>query len=276
MGGYDETAAAASKTDFPYFLDRLPEPRRGLLLDIGCAAGHFLKLARERGYDVEGLEVDERFVKIAQDGGLTGVRQGILDEDFTRKNDGRYDIVSMIEVLEHVDDPLGFLRLAGRLLKPGGHLLIAVPDNRRPTPFGRDLWDYPPHHLTRWVPSALKLALEKSGFTVEDLRSKPLPVVDLSRIWADRTAQWILRAIKLVLYGRNAAKKPMDEILQAGTTTGVSSALPDKNTRLRLVFFYHGVFNTVTYPFFAVMMLYYRVTRPDAGHTLLAISRRNA
>jgi SAM-dependent methyltransferase len=272
--GYEETAAAMTKSDFPYFLDRLPHPRRGLFLDIGCAAGHFLRLAAQRGYDVEGLEVDERFVAQARAAGLTGVRQGALDDAFAREREGRYDVVSMIEVLEHLDDPVGFLRLAGRLLKPGGRLLIAVPDTRRRTPFGRDSWDYPPHHLTRWSPKALRLALEKGGFIVEDLRSKPIPVVDFSRVWADRSAQCLLRLFKLVRYGRGAASRPMDEILAARSSGGKATALPDKSRRVRMVFAYHAVFNFVTYPLFALLRLYYRLARPDAGHTLLAISRK--
>ena len=272
VGGYAETAAQASKTDFSYFLDRLPEPRRGRLLDIGCAAGHFLRMAAGRGYDVEGLEVDERFVKMARDSGLTGVRKGLLDEAFARAHAGTYDVVSMLEVLEHVDDPRGFLSLAARVLKPGGRLLIAVPDNHRPTPFGRDQFDYPPHHLTRWGPRALRLALERAGLRVDDLRAKPLPVIDLSRIWADRTAQALLRLLKRVRYGGAAAARPMDEILAAEASAGRPAALPDKAARLRLVFFYHAVFNAASYPLFGLMTLYYRLTRPDMGHTLLAIA----
>jgi len=275
VGGYDETAAQASKTDFPYFLDRLPRPNRGRFLDVGCAAGHFLLMAKARGYDVEGLEVDERFVKKAHDFGLTGVRKGLLDEDFARAHAGAFDVVSMLEVLEHVDDPRGFLNLAGRVLKPGGRLVVAVPDNRRPTPFGRDYFDYPPHHLTRWKPRALRLALESAGLRVDDVHAKPLPVVDLSRIWADRSAQTILRLIKRVRYGRAAAARSMDEIAAAEAAAGRPNVLPDKAARLKLVYFYHSVFNAASYPFFGLMTLYYRLTRPGMGHTLLAVARKD-
>jgi len=271
VGGYDETAAQASKTDFPYFLDRLPEPNRGRFLDVGCAAGHFLRMAKARGYDVEGLEVDDRFVKRARDSGVP-VTKGILDEAFASARAGTCDVVSMLEVLEHVDDPRGFLALAAKILKPGGRLLVAVPDNRRPTPFGRDYFDYPPHHLTRWKPEPLRRALESAGLRVEEIFAKPLPVIDLSRIWADRSAQAILRAIKRIRYGRGAAARPMDEILAA--EPGGASAVPDKAARLRAVFFYHSVFNTVTWPLFGAMTLYYRLTRPGMGHTLLAVARK--
>lgn len=274
VDGYAETAAQASKTDFAHFLDLLPAASRGRMLDVGCAAGHFLRMAAARGYDVEGLEVDDRFVKMARDSGVP-VTKGILDEAFANDRAGAYDVVSMLEVLEHVDDPRGFLALAAKILKPGGRLLVAVPDNRRPTPFGRDYFDYPPHHLTRWKPKPLRQALESAGLRVEDISAKPLPVVDLSRIWADRSAQAILRLIKRVRYGRGAAARPMDEIVAAEASAGRPVALPDKAARLRLVHSYHAAFNALTYPFFGVMTLYYRLTRPDMGHTLLAIARKD-
>lgn len=273
VGGYDETAAQASKSDFPYFLDRLPRPGRGRFLDIGCAAGHFLRMAKARGYDVEGLEVDERFVKAARDSGVP-VTKGVLDEPFASAHAGACDVVSMLEVLEHVDDPLGFLALAAKVLKPGGRMLVAVPDNRRPTPFGRDYFDYPPHHLTRWKPEPLRRALESAGLRVESVEAKPLPVVDLSRIWADRSAQAILRLLKVLRYGRSAARRPMDAIVAAEAAAGRQDALPDKAARLRLVYLYHDVFNALSWPLFGLMTLYYRLTRPGMGHTLLAIARK--
>ena len=274
VDGYAETAAQASKTDFAYFLDLLPSPARGRMLDVGCAAGHFLRMAAARGYDVEGLEVDDRFVKMARDAG-TPVTKGILDEAFARSRAGTCDVVSMLEVLEHVDDPRGFLKLAARILKPGGRLLVAVPDNSRPTPFGRDYFDYPPHHLTRWKQKPLGLALESAGLRVETLTTKPFPAIDLSRIWADRSAQALLRVYKRLRYGKEAAKRPMSEILAAGTPAGAAPPPSDKEARLKLVYFYHDVFNAAAWPLFGLMTLYYRLTRPGMGHTLLAVARKD-
>ncbi|HEX4048655.1 MAG TPA: class I SAM-dependent methyltransferase [Elusimicrobiota bacterium] len=272
--GYSETACAgANKDRFGYFLDRLPAPRRGRLLDVGCASGHFLRLAAQRGYQAEGLEVDSRFVAMARESGLPGVSLGQLDAAYAGANAGALEAVSIMEVLEHVDDPIGFLRLAGEALKPGGTLLVSVPDNRRPTPFGRDVWDYPPHHLTRWGPKALKLALEKSGFEVLDMRGLPLHVWEFSRVWADRSAQVILRIIKRVLFGSAAASRPMDDILKT-SPSGPAACLPGKGARVRAVALYHAAFSAATYPVFYLLLLYYRRTLPGVGLGLLAVARK--
>lgn len=275
--GYVETASAASMGRFPYFLNSLPEPHRGRLLDIGCASGAFLAMAAQRGYEVEGLDVDSRFVTMARAAGFAGVNHGVLDEEFARAHAGAYDVVAIMEVLEHVADPLAFLRLAGSILKPRGWLLVSVPDNRRPTPFGRDLWDYPPHHLTRWGPKALRLALERGGYEVVDTRSMPLIVREYSRIWADRSAQLILKGIKRVLFGSGAGARPMDDILTAppsGAPPAAAGLLPGKEARVRLVALYHDFFHVVTWPFFFLMLAYYRLTLPGVGVGLLAVARK--
>jgi SAM-dependent methyltransferase len=272
--GYVETASAASMGRFPYFLDSLPQPPRGRLLDIGCASGQFLQMAAARGYDVEGIEVDSRFVAMARTAGLS-VRHGVLDEADARAHAGAYDVVAAMEVLEHVADPVGFLRLIGSTLKPGGWLLVSVPDNRRPTPFGRDLWDYPPHHLTRWNPGALRLALERAGYAVVGQRSMPLMVREYSRIWADRSAQLLLKGIKRLLFGAGAAGRPMDDLLAGeAPKPAAAGALPDKIARVRLVALYHDFFHTVTWPLFFLMLAYYRLTRPGVGLGLWAVARK--
>jgi 2-polyprenyl-3-methyl-5-hydroxy-6-metoxy-1,4-benzoquinol methylase len=271
--GYSETVGVNNER-FAYFLNSLPAPHRGRLLDVGCASGYFMKLAADRGYAAEGLEVDSRFVALARAAGHPEVSIGLLDEDFARRRAGEFEAVSTMEVLEHVDDPIGFLRLAGEVLKPGGFLLVSVPDNRRPTPFGRDVWDYPPHHLTRWTPKALKLALEKAGFEIQDMRGMPLHAWEFSRIWADRSAQVILKVIKRLLFGAGASAKPMDELLEKSPSAG--ARLPEKTARVRLVASYHAVFSTVTYPLFALMLRYYRLAMPGVGLGLLAVARKGA
>lgn len=271
--GYEDTACVASKTRFQYFLDRLPFPRAGRIIDIGCASGRFLQMAAERGYEAEGLDVDSRFVALARAAGLSGVSQGVLDEEFARKRRDAYDAVSIMEILEHVADPIDFLRLCRDILKPGGRLLVSVPDNRRPTPFGRDVWDYPPHHLTRWSPAPLRRALERAGFSCEEAGSIPIETSEYSRIWADRSAQWILRAIKRLLFGAGASGKPMDDLL---ARQNPPVGLPAKMARVRLVSLYHAVFMTLTFPLFSFMLVYYRLTRPEAGLSILAIARKPA
>lgn len=266
--GYQETADEGAEGRFRLFLDRLPI-KEGRALDIGCADGAFVKMASERGFRAEGLEVDARFAEAARKRGLT-IREGLLDDAFARENAGAYAMVSIFEVYEHVDDPKDTLRRIKQLLEPGGYLLLSVPDNRRPTPFGRDLWDYPPHHLTRWSPPSLRKVLEEAGFAVERMDTEPLIVWEFSRIWADRSARWILKTIKALLFRGKPADKPMAELLEE---SGGCACMPEKSSRVKLVSLYHAIFHVLTCPAFWLYKQWYSLAQPG-GLRLLVIARK--
>ena len=97
-------------------------------LDFGCGAGAFLKYLRERGsFHGRPLELTGHDVGSYAD--LLKTKDGfrILDlETLAREPDARYDVISMIEVLEHLPSPLEPLALVARLLKPGGLLLLTT------------------------------------------------------------------------------------------------------------------------------------------------------
>jgi SAM-dependent methyltransferase len=97
-------------------------------LDFGCGAGGFLKFLRERGridrhvLAVEGHDVGSYAEMLKT---VDGFR--ILDRhELSREPDARYDIISMIEVIEHLPEPRAALALVARLLKPGGLLLLTT------------------------------------------------------------------------------------------------------------------------------------------------------
>jgi SAM-dependent methyltransferase len=77
---------------------------------------------------------------------------------------GRYDAVTLFEVVEHLEDPVGYLATTSALLGPGGLIVLSVP-NRDRWPM-REFTDYPPHHMTRWSPRAVIALLHRVGFDV--------------------------------------------------------------------------------------------------------------
>jgi 2-polyprenyl-3-methyl-5-hydroxy-6-metoxy-1,4-benzoquinol methylase len=150
------------------------------LLDVGCAEGQFLYLARKNGFNVTGLDFNPVSLQIASDVfGISSVYQYSVEELPERFSDASFDVVTMFEVLEHTADPLGTLKSAAKVVKPGGTLLLSAPGWKRwPALFHPEV-DSPPHHLTLWTEIALAKILQRAGLSVSTIVRKPLSVEDL-------------------------------------------------------------------------------------------------
>src|SRR2546427_2680858 len=110
-------------------LDRL-EPYResGRLLDVGCGRGTVALAARAAGWDVYATEISPSCV--AELRPLFGKRLhhgSLLDASFRSSS---FDVILMIEVIEHLDDPAAYVSASLRLLRPGGCLLLTTPNLR--------------------------------------------------------------------------------------------------------------------------------------------------
>src|SRR5581483_4468304 len=132
-GWYDEEDhyLASSVVDWlgwyhSYGLSQVPRGSR--LLDIGCAGGRFVYAAAASGIDARGIDFSERLVRIGnQQHGEQRLRAIGLDE-YLADSPEPADVVTMFEVIEHVEDPLAFLRQAIRALRPGGLLIASTPN----------------------------------------------------------------------------------------------------------------------------------------------------
>lgn len=98
----------------------------GELLDLGCGEGGFLAVAKERGYECQGLEVSEPLAQLARSNSGVPVEVGPLEE--IRYEDSRFSAIYMDSVLEHIPQPGKFLREAARVLRPGGVVYAVVPN----------------------------------------------------------------------------------------------------------------------------------------------------
>jgi SAM-dependent methyltransferase len=161
---------------FQRSLDAIEERRghdRGALLDIGCGYGSFLELARQRGWDVYGLEPCAHARAFARSKSLNVDSEDLFARAYKSE---MFDVVTLFYVLEHLPDPLKHLKEISRILKPGGLLLVRVPDTTPLVKFlailgiPNRLYDVP-SHLSDFSACTIALALEKTGFN--EIRTFP-------------------------------------------------------------------------------------------------------
>jgi 2-polyprenyl-3-methyl-5-hydroxy-6-metoxy-1,4-benzoquinol methylase len=152
---------------------RLNGANKGQLLDVGCATGFFLDLARSEGWNVVGTEVSSFGARFAQERFGLDVRLGTLrDLCF----DGRsFDVVTMWDVIEHVLDPMAELLEVHRVLRDGGLLSIITPDVSSPVArlLGRRWEEYRRvrEHVYFFSRHTLTDMLRKAGFEILRMES---------------------------------------------------------------------------------------------------------
>lgn len=95
----------------------------GNLLDIGCSSGYFLSIATSRGYNAFGVEPNKLESSHAKDNGINII--GSTIEDIPKNL--KFNVISMWDVLEHIDSPSNFIGNLKSILYPGGIVLIQVP-----------------------------------------------------------------------------------------------------------------------------------------------------
>lgn len=142
-------------------------PGTGRILDVGCAYGWFLEVARERGWATAGVEVEAATAGEARAAGLD-VRLGTLaDAAYPAAS---FDVVGLWDVLEHVPDVDAFLAECRRVLRPGGVLAVQSPNVRSVMArmMGAEWsWLILPHHVYHFTPRTMRMTLERRGFSVE-------------------------------------------------------------------------------------------------------------
>lgn len=137
----------------------------GTLLEVGCAAGFFLKIAEANGWSVQGVEIMKPAVEYAGSTLHINVFEGTLEEAQFAANS--FDAVALIETIEHLLDPAAVLREVHRILKPGGSVLLTTPNvNSMMLPLLGVDWSVlsPAEHLFYFTEQTMGQMLQQAGF----------------------------------------------------------------------------------------------------------------
>jgi SAM-dependent methyltransferase len=145
------------------------KPKTRRLLDVGAYTGVFVEIAAQHGWDAWGVEPSEWAVAEARAEGLQMVR-GTLEEALEEAAfaQGSFSVVTLWDVIEHVDDPLATLKAAWQALEPGGYLVVHTMDldSLFARLMGRRWPWFMEMHLFYFTRATLRKMLETAGFTI--------------------------------------------------------------------------------------------------------------
>ena len=143
-----EQICAKLKTDRPH------------ILDVGCGTGANLEMLARFG-DAEGVDVSPEALTFCRERGLDNVRQG--EAERLPFADDSFDLITALDLVEHLDDDAAGLREMRRVLRPGGRALLFVPAFM----FLWGVQDDVSNHRRRYTRSSLKKLVQESGLVVE-------------------------------------------------------------------------------------------------------------
>jgi 2-polyprenyl-3-methyl-5-hydroxy-6-metoxy-1,4-benzoquinol methylase len=177
LEGKEDLYRALEKTDWCYEEDKWEHnivasriPETASLLDIGCGRGAFL--SKVRSPHKTGIELNKSAAAFARARGIA------VAESLVQDHEGAYDYVTAFQVLEHIADPMPFLRSCLAVLKPGGSLIIAVPNNDAFIRIADLALNQPPHHVGLWSPRSLAALETLLPIELVSIEEEPLRETD--------------------------------------------------------------------------------------------------
>ncbi len=168
------------------FIDRLSPVAEKNVIDIGCGGGILSEALAQRGADVTGIDMGEAPLGVAElhalENNLSIEYKKITAEEIADQRPEQYDIVTCLEMLEHVPEPAKIVEACAKLCKPGGHIYFAT-INRNPKSYvfailgaehilgllPKGTHDYAklikPSELHRWIRQSNLLLKDSTGMT---------------------------------------------------------------------------------------------------------------
>ena len=212
---FHEAAARALPRILDAVVSLIGEPRSRSLLEVGCGTGQFLQLAQQRGLDVSGVDLNADHVGEARS--RTNGRPIVCGDFMTESFDRQFDVIAMLDLIEHLPDPLAALRRSYELLRPGGYVVVYTPNHggitarvadlayraTRGSIAGPVIEIFDCLHVVFFDVETLRSALERSGFSPAKLMLSPYdPSRNDQATGASALAVRMLEALGSVWFGQ--------------------------------------------------------------------------
>jgi 2-polyprenyl-3-methyl-5-hydroxy-6-metoxy-1,4-benzoquinol methylase len=184
-----------------YFSSKFNDLRKyvndGLLLDIGCGPGVFLKIAQNNGWKVKGVDLSKEVVMTCKRFAIDVVFGTISS---SKLNNKKYDVITAFQLIEHVQNPLLFLHQMNKKLGKGGVIMLTTPDRKGfVAQILQSHWFeyYNEEHLFFFTKNSLKSIVEKSGFEIVTIKTEHGRSLNLPYIWSRLTDYYYTSASRM-------------------------------------------------------------------------------
>lgn len=192
------------------WIDHLAPISARKVLDVGCGGGILAEAMAQRGGKVKGIDLSERALKVAAlhqlESKVAVDYENIPAEELAAREPGQYDIVTCMELLEHVPDPASTVAACAALAAPGGHLFFST-INRNPKSYlfaiiGAEyilrMLPRGTHDYARFIkPSELAQFCRAAGLEIRDITGMTYnPITKVYALGPDSDVNYIVHAVK--------------------------------------------------------------------------------
>jgi len=192
------------------WIDHLAPVSARKVLDVGCGGGILAEAMAQRGGKVKGIDLSERALKVAAlhqlESKVAVDYEKIPAEELAAREPGQYDIVTCMELLEHVPDPASTVAACAALARPGGHLFFST-INRNPKSYlfaiiGAEyilrMLPRGTHDYARFIkPSELAQFCRAAGLEIRDITGMTYnPITKVYALGPDSDVNYIVHAVK--------------------------------------------------------------------------------
>lgn len=191
------------------FIEKYTKLAGQVVLDCGCGAGLLSEAMASKGAQVTGIDLAEDVIKVAQEhaseAGLSIDYKCESMQVLAEQQPATFDVISCMELLEHVEDPAALLKACYAALKPGGKIFLSTINRTAPaflkTIIGAEyllgLLPKGTHHYRQFIkPSELAAWLREAGFTIGDRQGIDVGLDDHYKLSDDLTVNYLMVAIK--------------------------------------------------------------------------------